>query len=67
VEFVVFLLQNKLKILSYYRFREVPTFGSGVIRTFADNTSEMKKMAARDFEDMLQVLSLHFTVIWVTR
>ncbi|KAG2739784.1 hypothetical protein P692DRAFT_201872909 [Suillus brevipes Sb2] len=36
------------------RFRQVPTFGSGVIRKFANNTSEMKKLAARDFEDILQ-------------
>jgi hypothetical protein len=39
-----------------HRFRQVPTFGNGVIRAFADNTSEMKKMAARDFEDILQVV-----------
>lgn len=40
------------------RFRQIPTFGNGVIRTFANNTSEMKKLAARDFEDMLQVVPL---------
>ncbi|KAG2737185.1 hypothetical protein P692DRAFT_201670522, partial [Suillus brevipes Sb2] len=37
------------------RFRQVPTFGNGVIRMFSNNTSEMKKLAARDFEDILQV------------
>lgn len=36
------------------RFRQVPAFGNGVIRTFANNTSEMKRLAARDFEDILQ-------------
>ncbi|KIK32956.1 hypothetical protein CY34DRAFT_813946 [Suillus luteus UH-Slu-Lm8-n1] len=36
------------------RFRQVPTFGNGVIRKFANNTSEMKRLAARDFEDILQ-------------
>ncbi|KAG1855096.1 hypothetical protein C8R48DRAFT_776498 [Suillus tomentosus] len=36
------------------RFRQLPTFGNGVIRRFANNTSEMKKLAARDFEDILQ-------------
>ncbi|KAG2347757.1 hypothetical protein BDR05DRAFT_875704 [Suillus weaverae] len=36
------------------RFCEVPTFGSGVIRTFANNTSKMKRLAARDFKDILQ-------------
>lgn len=40
---------------SHVRFRQVPTFGGDVIRKFANNTSEMKKLAARDFEDILQV------------
>jgi hypothetical protein len=38
------------------RFRTIPTFGSGTIRRFATNASEMKKLAARDFEDLLQVI-----------
>ena len=37
------------------RFRAVPTFGLSTIRHFATNVSEMKKLAARDFEDLLQV------------
>jgi hypothetical protein len=37
------------------RFRDVPSYGNGVIRKFANNTSEMKRLAARDFEDILQV------------
>ena len=37
------------------RFRTMPTFGSSTIRRFATNASEMKKLAARDFEDLLQV------------
>jgi len=37
------------------RFRHIPSYGNGVIRKFADNTSEMKKLAARDFENILQV------------
>lgn len=36
-------------------FRQVPTFGKDTIRRFANNISELKKLAARDFEDMLQV------------
>ncbi|KAG5634841.1 hypothetical protein H0H81_000543 [Sphagnurus paluster] len=36
------------------RFRNIPTFGSSTIRRFANNASEMKKLAARDFEDLLQ-------------
>ena len=38
-------------------FRDMPTFGSSTIRRFATNASEMKKLAARDFEDLLQVRS----------
>ncbi|KIJ65737.1 hypothetical protein HYDPIDRAFT_87228 [Hydnomerulius pinastri MD-312] len=37
------------------RYRQVPTFGRDTIRRFASNSSEMKRMAARDFEDLLQV------------
>ncbi|KAJ3533934.1 hypothetical protein NMY22_g7130 [Coprinellus aureogranulatus] len=36
------------------RFRQVPTFGKDTIRRFRNNTSEMKQLAARDYEDMLQ-------------
>jgi hypothetical protein len=36
----------------------MPTFGSSTIRRFASNASEMKKLAARDFEDLLQVREL---------
>jgi hypothetical protein len=41
--------------LKHNRFRHIPSYGNGVVRKFANNTSEMKKLAARDFEDMLQV------------
>ncbi len=37
-------------------YRSMPTFGSSTIRRFATNASEMKKLAARDFEDLLQVV-----------
>ncbi|KAF5393789.1 hypothetical protein D9757_000388 [Collybiopsis confluens] len=43
-------LDNRLGI----SFRQVPTFGVDTIRRFANNASEMKKLAARDFEDLLQ-------------
>ena len=39
------------------RFRAMPTFGSITIRCFVTNASEMKKLAACDFEDLLQVRS----------
>jgi hypothetical protein len=40
------------------RFRQIQTFGRDTIRRFSDNVSEMKKLAARDFEDLLQVCCL---------
>ncbi|KAJ7330330.1 hypothetical protein DFH08DRAFT_926009 [Mycena albidolilacea] len=36
------------------RYRQVPTFGQATIRRFTNNASAMKKMAARNFEDLLQ-------------
>jgi hypothetical protein len=40
-----------------YSYREIATFGRDTIRKFRSNVSELKKMAARDFEDLLQVSS----------
>lgn len=39
----------------WIRFRAVSTFGQSTIRRFAANVADMKKLAARDFEDILQV------------
>lgn len=39
------------------RFRQVPTFGRDTIRRFCSNVSELKRLAARDHEDILQVIS----------
>ncbi|EIM89453.1 uncharacterized protein STEHIDRAFT_50595, partial [Stereum hirsutum FP-91666 SS1] len=36
------------------RYRLIPSFGSGTIRPFRNNASDMKKLAARNFEDLLQ-------------
>ncbi|KIJ07144.1 hypothetical protein PAXINDRAFT_90871 [Paxillus involutus ATCC 200175] len=36
------------------RYRSVKTFGRGTIRRFHKNVSAMKRLAARDFEDLLQ-------------
>jgi len=41
------------------RYRQTPPF-SQVIRRFTNNVSEMKKLAVRDFEDLLQVKYYHF-------
>ncbi|KDQ13655.1 hypothetical protein BOTBODRAFT_111119, partial [Botryobasidium botryosum FD-172 SS1] len=40
------------------RFRLIDPFGRDTIRRFSHNVSEMKKFAARDFEDVLQASSL---------
>jgi hypothetical protein len=39
------------------RFRLVPTFRRSTIRHFTVNASEMKKLAARNYKDLLQVRS----------
>ena len=38
-----------------HRYRDIPTFGRSTIRRFDENVSSMKKLAARNFEDILQV------------
>ncbi|KAF8223821.1 hypothetical protein L208DRAFT_1315070, partial [Tricholoma matsutake] len=35
-------------------FRAIPTFGTDMIHRFGTNASEMKKLAAHDYEDLLQ-------------
>lgn len=37
------------------RYHSVPTFGSDTIRKLPANVSELSKLAARDYEDLLQV------------
>ncbi|KIJ31571.1 hypothetical protein M422DRAFT_185709, partial [Sphaerobolus stellatus SS14] len=36
------------------RFRLIPTFGQDTIRRFAKDVSELSKLGARDYEDILQ-------------
>lgn len=43
-----------------FRYRSTPTFGRDTIRRFSANSSEMKKMAARNFEDLLQVSEFRY-------
>jgi hypothetical protein len=46
------------------RYRQMPTFGRDTIRRFSANVSDMKKFAGRDFEDLLQVVTLpHWILI----
>lgn len=42
-------------INAFFRFREIPTFGRDSIRRFSNHVSELKKLAARDYENLLQV------------
>ena len=37
------------------RYRQMPLFSQATIQRFTNNISEMKKLAAHDFEDLLQV------------
>ena len=37
------------------QYQQVPTFGRSTIRRFSENMSGMKKLAARNFKDLLQV------------
>ncbi|CDO77154.1 hypothetical protein BN946_scf184657.g29 [Trametes cinnabarina] len=39
-----------------HRMRSLPTFGRDTIRKFWDNVSAQRKLAARDYEDFLQVM-----------
>ena len=40
------------------RFRNTPTFGRDTIRKITYKVSDMKQLAARDYEDILQVGAL---------
>jgi hypothetical protein len=39
-------------------YREVPPFGKDAVRRFPESASEMKRMTARDLENLLQVSTL---------
>jgi hypothetical protein len=39
-------------------FQEIPPFGVDGVRRITTNRSELKKMTAHDYEDMLQVSDL---------
>ena len=47
------------------RYRQVPTFGRSTIRRFSEDASGMKKLAARNFEDLLQVC-MQLLEIWIS-
>ena len=49
-------------LLMVLRFRQVPTFGCDTIRSFGGSVSALKKLATRDFEDIIQASS-HYVVM----
>jgi hypothetical protein len=51
------LITTSSILISYFvlRFRQISPFGRDTIRKFSNNASAMKKLAARDYEDLLQV------------
>ena len=51
---LIFVDCPSLTHLEISSFRELPNFGDS-IRKFTSNASEMKKLAARDLENLLQV------------
>ena len=55
-QWYVMVLQCYLvAFLTCCRYRQVPTFGCGTIRRFKEDASAMKKLAARNWEDLIQV------------
>ena len=54
----VFSLYILLLSINCSRYQQVPTFGRGTIQRFSSNVSAMKKVAAQDFEDLLQVYTV---------
>ncbi|KZV59901.1 hypothetical protein PENSPDRAFT_694744 [Peniophora sp. CONT] len=49
----ILVILNAVGVLDK-RYREIPTFGRLTLRRFSNNVSAMKKMAAHNWEDMLQ-------------
>jgi len=48
-------------------FRQVPTFGQDSVRRFSNNVSELKRLAARDYKNLLQVRVLLYSVEIISR
>jgi len=49
----------------WYSYRQIPTFGQDTIRRFTANASAMRKLGARDFEDLLQVFLFHSSLVMI--
>lgn len=46
------------------RYRAVPTFGRSTIRKFTENASALKKLAARNYEDLLQACNINLYLVY---
>ena len=46
---------SAIELTVHGSYRQIPTFGRNTIWRFRSNVSELKRMAAHDFEDLLQV------------
>lgn len=57
VKWTVYRFECDVYSHSIQRFRPVPTFGRDTIRKFHNDASAMKKLAARDFKDLLLVFN----------
>jgi hypothetical protein len=53
-----YIFKRFISLIQTIRYRQTPTFSGDTIRRFSRNASGMKKLAARDFEDLLQVCGL---------
>ncbi|KAG5638429.1 hypothetical protein H0H81_012646 [Sphagnurus paluster] len=51
---ILFAYGNNTPSALNRRYRQVPTFGRSTIRRFSDNVIGLKKLAARNYEDLLQ-------------
>ena len=49
------VLRGTYSLNPHDRFRKISTFGRSTIRPFHNNVSAQKKLAVRDYEDLLQV------------
>lgn len=52
---------HSFTIKDVFRYKTIPTFGRSTIRKIRKNVSAMKNLAARDYEDFLQVCN-HFQI-----
>ena len=57
--FAVFTRVTNVHALSQCRFRRITPFGKDGIRRFIGNASQMKRLAAHNYEDLLQVWAGH--------